>query len=297
MTQLQSTLGRSRETQPKAKTKKGKYWYKFSRNKLSVLGLVIVVTVVLLALLAPWITPYPRHVRPFVDFANASKAPSAKNLLGTDIYGRDILTRIIFAFRGALLTALVVLSLSVPVGVLLGLLAGYFRGSWIDTVIMRTTDVFLAVPPLILALAIASVLKPNLMNSMLAVAVVHKDCLRHGLLGQERVLCHRGGVNRGFPGSYYVQGNTSQLPVSCVYQGSAGCGLGYSDFRFLKLCRPWRAAAYPGIGADGVRRGKIHASVLVDDSFPGACDYPHHPWIQSHRRWSQRHAGNERGVI
>ena len=155
-----------------AKSKQGKYWYKFSRNKLSVVGLSIVLAVILLALFAPWVTPYPKHVTPFVDFANASKAPSARNLFGTDIYGRDILTRIIFSFRGALLTAVIVLSLSVPVGVLLGLLAGYFRGSWLDTVIMRTTDVFLAVPPLILALAIASVLKPNLMNSMLAVTVM-----------------------------------------------------------------------------------------------------------------------------
>ena len=153
-------------------SKIGKHWYKFSRNKLSVVGLGIVLLVVLLAILAPLVTPYPKHVKPFVDFANAHKPPSAKYLLGTDVYGRDILTRIIFSFRGALITAVVVLALSVPVGVLLGLMAGYFRGSWIDTVVMRITDIFLAVPPLILALAIASVLKPNLMNSMLAVTVM-----------------------------------------------------------------------------------------------------------------------------
>lgn len=156
----------------KTKTKAGKYWYKFSRNKLSVVGLGIVTAVVLLAVFAPWVAPYPKHVTPFVDFANASKPPNAKNLFGTDIYGRDILTRTIFSFRGALATAVVVLSISVPVGVLLGLAAGYFRGTWIDTLIMRMTDIFLAVPPLILALAIASVLKPNLMNSMIAVTVM-----------------------------------------------------------------------------------------------------------------------------
>lgn len=110
-------------------SKIGKHWYKFSRNKLSVVGLGIVLLVVLLAILAPLVTPYPKHVKPFVDFANAHKPPSAKYLLGTDVYGRDILTRIIFSFRGALITAVVVLALSVPVGVLLGLMAGYFRGS------------------------------------------------------------------------------------------------------------------------------------------------------------------------
>jgi peptide/nickel transport system permease protein len=86
--------------------------------------------------------------------------------------GRDILSRIIFAFQDALLMAIVVLALAVPLGVLLGLIAGYFQGRWIDTIIMRITDIFLAVPPLILALAVAAVLKPNLVNTMIAVTVM-----------------------------------------------------------------------------------------------------------------------------
>ncbi|WP_031514771.1 ABC transporter permease [Desulfofalx alkaliphila] len=149
-----------------------KNWYKFSRNKLSVIGLVIVVTVVFAAILAPFITPYPHHAGEFVDYKSASIAPSSSHIMGTDVFGRDIFTRIVFAFQGALLMPAMVLAISVPVGVLLGLLAGYYRGSWIDTVIMRTTDIFLAVPPLILALAICAVLKPNLMNAMLAVTVM-----------------------------------------------------------------------------------------------------------------------------
>lgn len=149
-----------------------KNWYKFSRNRLSVIGLVIVLLVVLLAIFAPWVTPYPAHAGAYVDFDNAGLSPSAQHWLGTDIFGRDILTRIIFSFRGALIMAMVVLALSVPPGVILGLLGGYFKGTWIDTVIMRLTDVFLAMPPLILALAVASVLEPNLMNSMIAVTVM-----------------------------------------------------------------------------------------------------------------------------
>lgn len=150
----------------------GKYWYKFSRNKLSVLGLAIVLIVILMAIFAPWITPYPQHAGPFVDYDNAGKPPSSKYIFGTDIFGRDIFTRIVFSFRGALVMAIVVLLLSVPPGLLLGLLAGFYRDTWIDTVIMRITDIFLSVPPLILALAIASVLKPNLMNSMIAVTLM-----------------------------------------------------------------------------------------------------------------------------
>ncbi len=170
-TKLQRIEAPSRKQRPGRPSNLGKLWYKFSRNKLSVLGLSVVIAIVVLAISAPLVTPYPDHVRPFVDFDDAAKPPSTSHWFGTDVFGRDILTRIIFAFRGTLVAAAMVTAISVPIGVLLGLIAGYFRGSWIDTMLMRTADVFLAVPSLILALAIASVLKPNLMNSMLAVTV------------------------------------------------------------------------------------------------------------------------------
>ncbi len=150
----------------------GRNWYKFSRNPISVVGLLVVITVILLATFAPYVAPYPTHAGPYTDFANAKKPPNWTYLLGTDQIGRDILSRIIFGMRSSLLMAVVVLSLVVPPGVLLGLIAGYYHGTWIDTVIMRLTDIFLAVPPLILALAVASVLKPNLWNSMMAISLM-----------------------------------------------------------------------------------------------------------------------------
>ncbi|HLC04158.1 MAG TPA: ABC transporter permease [Anaerolineales bacterium] len=150
----------------------GRAWYKFSRNPLSIVGAATVSIVTLLAIFAPLVAPYPEHVKPFTDFANASLPPSLAHLFGTDEIGRDILSRVIFGFREALGMGVVVLALVVPVGVLMGLVAGYFHGTWIDTVIMRLTDIFLAVPPLVLALAIASVLEPNLFNSMMAVSLM-----------------------------------------------------------------------------------------------------------------------------
>jgi peptide/nickel transport system permease protein len=150
----------------------GRAWYKFSRNSLSVVGLVTVVLVILLAIFAPYVTPFPRHAGAFTDFAHAKFPPGARYLLGTDQIGRDILTRIIFGLRSSLLMGVLVLALVVPPGVLLGLVAGYYQGTWIDTVIMRITDIFLAVPPLILALAVASVLEPNLWNGMMAVSLM-----------------------------------------------------------------------------------------------------------------------------
>jgi peptide/nickel transport system permease protein len=147
-------------------------WYKFSRNRLSIIGLSTVLLVTFLAVFAPLVAPYPQHASAFVDFANASRPPCREYPFGTDVVGRDILSRIFFGFRFSLAMGVVVLSLVVPPGVILGLVAGYGQGTRVDTVIMRTTDIFLAVPPLVLALAICSVLTPNLFNAMLAVSLM-----------------------------------------------------------------------------------------------------------------------------
>lgn len=147
------------------------YWYNFRRNKLSMVGLIIVLICIFLAIFAPYIAPYPEHVGAHVDLANASKAPSATFLFGTDVVGRDILSRVIYSFRGALKMAVVVLAIAMPVGTFLGLLAGYYHHTWVDTVIMRTTDIFLALPSLVLAMTIASLMEPNMTNTMIAVTI------------------------------------------------------------------------------------------------------------------------------
>ena len=149
-----------------------KNWYKFSKNPVSVLGLFFVLAVSFVAIFAPYISPYPMHAGRYVNFVEASETPSLKHLCGTDVFGRDILSRIFFGFRYSLMMGAVVLSLVVVPGVVLGLVAGYYRGTWIDTVIMRVTDVFLAVPPLILALAICSVLTPSVFHAMMAVSLM-----------------------------------------------------------------------------------------------------------------------------
>ena len=150
----------------------GQAWYKFSRSKASVVGAVLVLVVVGLALLAPFVSPHPEQAGPYVDFDRANQSPSSGYLLGTDNMGRDILSRLIFALRPGLLMGILVLAISVPIGFGLGLIAGYNRGSLLDSLIMRVTDIFLSVPPLILALAIASVLEPNLTHAMMAITVM-----------------------------------------------------------------------------------------------------------------------------
>jgi peptide/nickel transport system permease protein len=148
------------------------YRYKFTRNKLSVAGLIIVCLSIFFAVFAPVIMPYPKEIGPFVDFANAHQPPSSVHWFGTDNIGRDVFSRVIYSFRGAMIMSIVVLAISVPIGTILGLIAGYYHGTIVDTIIMRFTDVFLSIPALILALAIASILKPNMINSMIAVTVM-----------------------------------------------------------------------------------------------------------------------------
>jgi len=150
----------------------GRNWYKFSRNPMSIIGLVTVLLITFLAVFAPGVPPYPEHAGAYVDFASASQPPSVQHPFGTDVIGRDVMSRIFFGFRFSLLMGVIVLTLVVPPGVVLGLVAGYHQGSALETGIMRVTDIFLAVPPLILALAITSVLTPNLFNAMLAISLM-----------------------------------------------------------------------------------------------------------------------------
>lgn len=140
-------------------------------NPLSVIGLLLVGTVFFCALFADVIAPYPEHAGAVINFAFANKPPSADYLLGTDVVGRDILTRIIYAYRIALGMGLVVLLIAPPIGVAIGLIAGYIGGRT-DFILMRITDIFLSIPPLVLALAIMGVLEPTLLNAMLAVTAM-----------------------------------------------------------------------------------------------------------------------------
>jgi len=149
-----------------------KSWYKFSKNPLSIIGASIVLVIFCIAVFAPLLAPYPEHAGSFVNFEDASQPPSLTYLFGTDVFGRDIMSRIFFGFRFSLTMGVVVITLAAPVGITLGLIAGYMKGSFVDTLIMRLTDIFVAVPPLVLALAVCSILKPSVFNAMMAVSLM-----------------------------------------------------------------------------------------------------------------------------
>jgi peptide/nickel transport system permease protein len=146
-------------------------WRAFRRSPMALVGLALVALVVFSALLADAIAPYPSHAGPVGDFAAMSAAPSRQYLLGTDTIGRDLLTRVIYAYRLSLEMAVVVLAIATPIGVIVGLLAGYLGPVW-SYALMRVTDVFLSVPPLVLAMSITGFLEPSAIHGMMAITAM-----------------------------------------------------------------------------------------------------------------------------
>jgi peptide/nickel transport system permease protein len=145
--------------------------YRFTRNPAALIGAVIVISVVIAAIFAPLLAPSPESSGSFVDFRNRHMAPSWDHLMGTDNVGRDMFSRVLYGYRVSLGLVIGVLGIAVPFGVVLGLVAGYF-GGWTETVVMRFTDIMLALPPLAMALAITAVLSPNLVNAMIAITLL-----------------------------------------------------------------------------------------------------------------------------
>ena len=137
------------------------------RRKGAMVGLGIVVFFVLVALLAPWISPYDPLA---TSWGAVRKAPSAAHLFGTDEIGRDVLARVIFGARASLMAGVISVCISLTLGVPIGLLAGY-AGRWTDAIISRLTDAMLACPFLILAIALAAFLGPSLTNAMIAIGI------------------------------------------------------------------------------------------------------------------------------
>jgi peptide/nickel transport system permease protein len=142
-----------------------------TRNPLSLIGLILVGVVLFSAVFADLITPFPAHVGAVVDFANFNQPPHWPNIFGTDLVGRDLFTRIVYAYRISLILGIVVLAIAVPIGVAIGLAAGYL-GGWTEYLLMRLTDVFLSIPPLVLAMSIMGLLEPTLTNGMIAVTAM-----------------------------------------------------------------------------------------------------------------------------
>lgn len=132
-----------------------------------VFGMAILTLIVLCALLAPWLAPFDPNAQ---DASQRLLPPNATHWLGTDQLGRDLLSRLIYGAQPTLLIVALVAGIAAPLGLLVGMCAGYF-GGWVDTVLMRFTDVVMAFPRLVLALAMVAVMGPGIVNAVIAIAI------------------------------------------------------------------------------------------------------------------------------
>lgn len=144
-------------------------WY-FRRDRIAVLSLGFLALMMLSAIFAPYLTPYTTEGLGEPNLANKFLSPTWLHPLGTDSLGRDLLSRLLFGARTSLSIGFFVVIVAIVIGTPLGAIAGFF-GGWVDEVVMRITDIFLAFPPLLLAIAIASALGPSFTNTMLAIAL------------------------------------------------------------------------------------------------------------------------------
>jgi peptide/nickel transport system permease protein len=154
-------------TDPKKKNKSARALKRLSRNPLAVSGVLIVFVFLICMIFAPLLAP---HSATRLDLGAKLVGPTSEHWFGTDEFGRDVLSRIIWGTRVSMSVAFITVGVSMVLGVIMGLLAGYF-GGWLDNLIMRATDVLLCFPILLMALGLVAVLGPQLMNIMLAVAV------------------------------------------------------------------------------------------------------------------------------
>jgi peptide/nickel transport system permease protein len=161
------------------------------RRRAALTGLAVVVFFIALALAAPLVAPYDPLA---TDWRAVRKPPSSQHLFGTDELGRDVLSRVAWGARASILAGLVSVSIAIAVGVPLGLLSGYF-GGFADGVLMRMIDAMLAIPFLILAIALAAFLGPNLTNAMIAIGVSQTPVFTRLTRGQVLAVKHEDFID------------------------------------------------------------------------------------------------------
>lgn len=162
-------------------------WRGFKRNPLALVGVLVIGVFMLIALLAPWIAPYAPGA---VHLSQALEPPSLHHLFGTDDVGGDVFSRVLYGARIDLTSVVIVVSFAGGVGTAIGILAGWLGGWW-DEALMRVTDMFLAFPSLILAMAISAILKPDLLNALIAISVTWWPVYARLGRGQAISLKHR----------------------------------------------------------------------------------------------------------
>lgn len=224
-------------------------------NPLSLVGFIIIVCVFLLSMLAPIIAPYDPN---YIDVKAILLEPSMQHWMGTDGLGRDVLSRMLYGGRISLLVGLVAVGISTSIGILLGALAGFYRG-WVDTLIMRIVDVMLSIPSFFLILAVIAFLTPSIINIMIVIGLtswmgvtrlVRAEFL--SLNEREFVMASRtlGAKNTRLIFTHLLPNSLTPIIVSAVL-GVAGAVLMESGLSFLGLGVQAPQASWGNILTDG----------------------------------------------
>ena len=222
-------------------------WEDFRRNRGALIGLGTVCLLIALAVLADWIAPHS----PIEQFRDATLVPpmwqtggSSKFILGTDPVGRDMLSRLIHGARLSLVIGLVSVALSLSLGVVLGLIAGFFRGV-VEVALMRLLDILLALPSLLLAVAVVAILGPGLMNAMFAIAIV---MLPH--YARQTRAAVIGEMPKDYVNASRIAGaGTFRLMFNCVLPNCAAPLIVQATLGFSSAILDAAALGFLGLGA------------------------------------------------
>lgn len=214
-------------------------WARFRRNKLAMLGMVIVAVIVLSCLFANVISPYDPAKQ---NLGERFLMPSLQHPFGTDNYGRDLFTRVLYGGRISLLVSIMAVAISLVLGVLLGATAGYFGGLY-ETIVMRVMDVMMAIPGLLLAVSISAMLGTGVFNTALAIAITGAPTVARLVCASVMTIRNmeyveaaraRGATNRRIILRQILPNTLSPLIVDCTLRVSANI-MQISSLSFIGL--------------------------------------------------------------
>ena len=151
----------------KKQSRLGEIWRRLKKNKAAMISLFVILFVILVAIFADFIAPYPYS---FQDYDKSFAPPSRENLLGCDRLGRDILSRLIYGSRQSLQLGVLATAMAATMGIIIGTIAGYF-GGWVDNIIMRFMDIYQSIPMFLLCVTLAAIMGPSLKNAILAIGI------------------------------------------------------------------------------------------------------------------------------
>ncbi|MEP9399626.1 ABC transporter permease [Mesorhizobium sp. KR2-14] len=183
-------------TQPVATAPSRGVWSRLVRRPLAVFGLIIIAVAVFAAVFGPWIVPYDPYEQFFdgLTLEGAPLPPDAKFWFGTDLVGRDLLSRLIYGARTSLIIGVVANGTAVFTGAVVGICAGYFRG-WVETILMRFTDLMMAFPALLLAIVLAAIFTPSLWIVAMVIAMVNWVQIARVIYTETRSLSERDFID------------------------------------------------------------------------------------------------------